>query len=348
VDEYQDCSLAQHGIVGYAAKSLPTCVLGDPLQAIFGFGGNDLPDWASRVCRYFPVAGELSTPWRWINAGAEPLGEWLLHARDRLLKREPIDLRNAPQGVEWVELDGNADHERCLMAARVSAPSVNGSVLIIVDGSNLKKQRQVAGQTPGAVVVEAVDLKDLVKFGDEFDLSAGTALSVLIGFAQSVMTGVGGPELIRRIASLSAGKARKAATSVERIALAFTKTPSYAAAADLLVEIGKQTEVRTHRPAIARACVRALLLCGRLGGPNLREATIQMREQGRLVGRSLPRRAVGSTLLLKGLEADVAVVFDAHELDASNLYVAMTRGASRLIVCSRTPVLNPRQRSWQS
>ncbi len=39
VDEYQDCSVRQHALVVYAAQTLPTCVLGDPLQAIFGFWG---------------------------------------------------------------------------------------------------------------------------------------------------------------------------------------------------------------------------------------------------------------------------------------------------------------------
>ena len=39
VDEYQDCSVRQHALVAYAAQTLPTCVLGDPLQAIFGFWG---------------------------------------------------------------------------------------------------------------------------------------------------------------------------------------------------------------------------------------------------------------------------------------------------------------------
>jgi DNA helicase IV len=66
-----------------------------------------------------------------------------------------------------------------------------------------------------------------------------------------------------------------------------------------------------------------------------------MREQNRLLGRPLPRRAVGSTLLLKGLEAEAVVVLNAAELDARNLYVAMTRGSKALIICSSTPILNP-------
>jgi DNA helicase-2/ATP-dependent DNA helicase PcrA len=73
VDEYQDCSLRQHALIAYAAQTLATAVLGDPLQAIFGFGVDDLADWAE-VTKFFPVVGQLNRPWRWINAGAEPLG----------------------------------------------------------------------------------------------------------------------------------------------------------------------------------------------------------------------------------------------------------------------------------
>ena len=72
-----------------------------------------------------------------------------------------------------------------------------------------------------------------------------------------------------------------------------------------------------------------------------------MREQNRLVGRPLPRRAVGSTLLLKGLEAAVAVILNADALDARNLYVAMTRGSKALTVCASSAVLNP-DLCWQT
>ena len=40
VDEYQDCNVVQHAIVSGLAQVLPTCVLGDPMQAIFSFRGN--------------------------------------------------------------------------------------------------------------------------------------------------------------------------------------------------------------------------------------------------------------------------------------------------------------------
>jgi len=62
VDEYQDCSLVQHALAVGIAETLPACVLGDPMQAIFGFKGNRLVDWDADVHDYFQSAGELATP----------------------------------------------------------------------------------------------------------------------------------------------------------------------------------------------------------------------------------------------------------------------------------------------
>jgi DNA helicase-2/ATP-dependent DNA helicase PcrA len=90
---------------------------------------------------------------------------------------------------------------------------------------------------------------------------------------------------------------------------------------------------------VLRTCLKALQSCEGAGGNAFHEAALAAREQNRLVGRPLPRRAVGSTLLLKGLEADVSVVLDASLLNAKNLYVAMTRGAHRLVVCSSASTL---------
>ena len=52
----------------------------------------------------------------------------------------------------------------------------------------------------------------------------------------------------------------------------------------------------------------------------------QFRYRGRPVGR---RRLIGTTLLVKGLEFDHAIVLDAASLPRKELYVALTRGASR-------------------
>ena len=88
VDEYQDCSRFQHALVHYASLQLPTCVVGDHMQAIFGFDRNDpLADWDKHVCRHFERIGDLDKPWR-VDSGWRR-GSW------------PLAFRGAVQPSLW-------------------------------------------------------------------------------------------------------------------------------------------------------------------------------------------------------------------------------------------------------
>lgn len=341
VDEYQDCSGVQHAIVSHLACIVPTCVVGDPMQAIFTF--NDaLPDWDGEVCATFPVVGELKEPWRWKNAGTEKFGRWLLEIREALLQRESVDLNGAPAEVEWIQLDGTQqDHVKKRAACRANPPGGQGSVLIVGNSRMPDQQQKFASETPGAVTVEAVDLRDLIGFSQRLDLEADNAISVIAQFAETMMTNVGAADLISRVNIILRGTARRQPSDVENSAIAFHHERTYRRALDLLIEINREAGVRIFRPALLRATRRALeLSCGaeRITFP---EAAIRIREQNRILGRTLPKRAVGSTLLLKGLEAEVVVILDGDEMNARNLYVAMTRGSKKMLMCSRDRVLTP-------
>lgn len=339
VDEYQDCSVPQHYIVYFLSLILPTCVLGDPMQAIFGFRGNELADWNQHVCAHFPVVGELATPWRWRNAGAEALGQWLLEARKLLAAGQSVDLRSGPpEHVTWVQALPPNDHAQRLAAARTAPPTADARVLIIADSRNRAAQQTFASQTPGASTVEAVDLQDLMAFANGFDVNAAGALGQLLAFAQSVMTNVGVPEMTRRLDSLQRGTARNPPNSTESRALAFVRAPSLAEAAEFLSELRAMPDVRVHRPSILYGVLKALRDAS-AGTVALTETARRVREENRMLGRPLPKRAVGSTLLLKGLEAEVAVLLDTAGMSAQNLYVAMTRGSMKLVVCSAGPVV---------
>ncbi|HEX7643472.1 MAG TPA: UvrD-helicase domain-containing protein [Burkholderiaceae bacterium] len=339
VDEYQDCSVPQHLIVYYLSLILPTCVLGDPMQAIFGFRGNALADWQRQVCTHFPIVGELATPWRWRNAGSESLGQWLLDVRRSLSAGQRVDLRTGPAAaVTWVQLIQPNEHTQRLAAARTNPPTVDGRVLLIADSRNRTIQQSFASQIPGASTVEAVDLQDMIAFARSFDLTSPNALGQLLSLAQSVMTNVGAPELLRRLGALSRGTARNVASETENLALAFQRAPSYSAAAKVLSELRAMPNVRVHRPAILYAVLKALREASG-GVVSLAEAALRVREENRLVGRPLPKRAVGSTLLLKGLEAEVAVILNTDDMNAQHLYVAMTRGSMQLVVCSSSALI---------
>ncbi|HEV7246168.1 MAG TPA: UvrD-helicase domain-containing protein [Shinella sp.] len=339
VDEYQDCMKPQHDIVVALAGLLPTCVLGDDLQCIFGWTGPKV-DWLSKVLKFFPLIAELDVPHRWNNAGCHDLGQWLFDIRPLLRAGLPIDLSTAPKEVEWVEISGPKDSTTLLKAARSAPPNPGGSVLILCAGHNKKRQQDVARHTPGAVVVENVDLTDFITFAETFSFDAIAATDGLIDFATSVMTGVDGSHMKARINSLRNGTATKAASDAEQAALDFASHPSPASANAMLVEINKQGGVRPHRPAILSACLRTLNSCDDAEG--FHELAMAVREQQRVVGREIKGRAVGSTLLLKGLEADVAVLLDTSSFSAQNLYVALTRGARKIVVCSETCIIKPK------
>lgn len=342
VDEYQDCNLTQHGLVTALATVLPTCVLGDPMQAIFGFGGNQLVDWDTQVLQEFPSIGELNEPWRWLNAGTLELGRWLLECRRVLQAGGNVDLRTAPPEVTWIQLQpGTAERQR-LTAALTRPVTPDGQVLVIGDSRNPRGRRQMASQTPGATAVEPVDLADLTNFGLGFSPEAPDALGKLVQFAADTMTQVGVAALLPRLESLRRGTARTPPTAAEAALHAFAVTPTYAQAANALRALAQQDNARVYRPDVLYGCIRALQLADG-GNCAFSAATVRERERNRHENRQLPRRAIGSTLLLKGLEAEVAVIPSTENMDARHLYVALTRGSSRLVVCSTNPELAPQR-----
>lgn len=338
VDEYQDCNTAQHAIVCSIAQTLPTCVLGDPMQAIFGFR-DPLVHWEREAQTAFPPIGVLQTPWRWRLAGMDALGAWLFHARTLLQAGQPVDLRGAPEGVHWVQLTHGTELQQRLLAARTDAPNRDGRVLVIGDSINVNGRHQLTMQTPGATCVEGVDLKDLVNFARELDLACPNALRQITEFATSLMTGVRAANFLARVETIRSGRARTPATPAEAAAVAFMEAPSYTASIDLLQSLADQHGARVYRPEVLYCCISALRAAGGEGG--FVGAAMQVRERNRHLGRPLGRRAVGSTLLLKGLEADVAVILEPERMTAQHLYVALTRGSRRVVVCSPTPMLTP-------
>jgi DNA helicase-2/ATP-dependent DNA helicase PcrA len=216
----------------------------------------------------------------------------------------------------------------------------NGTVLILADSRKPKEQRRFASQIPGAATVEAVDLRDFVAFADALDFGAADVLRKVVSFAETVMANISADELMARVATLERGAARKPPTEVENAARAFKANPSPVRMAELLVVLNRQGGVRVYRPAVLRACLQALRRCAQNSAISFADSARRVREEYRAGLRTVAGRAVGSTLLLKGLEADMAVILNASEMDSKHLYVAMTRGARRLVICAQNARLN--------
>ena len=338
VDEYQDCSLPQHAMVEALAERLPTAVLGDPLQGIFSFSG-PVVSWRDNVQPSFPALPTLSKPWRWIRAECPDLGYWLLNVvRPALLRRESVDLSNAPREVTWVPLEGTDTEKSEARLAAARKKYATGSTLIIGDGPDKKGQWKAAARCR-AQMVEALDMKDFMAFCSSFRAGSDGCLDEAVDYFSNLMSGLSPQSLVTRTRSHLSGRTRTAATPLEEIALEYLRNPSPAAAGSMLEAMAKAEDTYVFRPDIVRLCAKALKSV--TDDVSLTAAGVKERERYRHAPRTMPRRAVGSTLLLKGLEAENAVILEPEKMDARNLYVALTRGSKRLIICSTTSVLEP-------
>ena len=351
VDEYQDCSIAQHGIVLKLARYLPTRVLGDPLQGIFDFAGQDPVDWARDVEAKFGCLGVLEVPHRWIQTGTGDLGAWLNDVRQCLQQGQPVDLKaDRPVSVCFIQSD--ADPQELFQSQGKTCRYFNcdraHTVIAIHRGSQEYKfkchklSRNLSGKFSS---IEEIEGKALFSFIRKIDRAPTNRdrLKHVITFAKQCMTAVD--------QSLPAGTARgdqvkiRASTRnpvVAREANACLAEPTSAAMASFLLAIGRTANVKVIRADLfnrALGVLRKQVLHPEL---SLAEAAEkyhgEFRYKGRPVGR---RRLIGTTLLVKGLEFDHAIVLDAASLSKKELYVALTRGARSLTIISTNAVLNP-------
>lgn len=346
VDEYQDCSVTQHAIVSGIADAIPTVVFGDPMQAIFGFGADPLADWASDVTATFPELGRLSTPWRWSNTGADDLGNWLLGARETLSRGAPIDVRTCPNRIFWHPIGSDASAtiaEQIGVQFDISKRCPNESILIVGDPMRAGARHDYASRAAGVSVVEPVDFRDVVGAAEKMDgLNGEGLLQACIAFLILVMTNVYGDRLQQRIQSIRANRNRTPANPQELAAIALFEHGAYPQAIAFLKSMAADRERRVYRHSAFNIMIEALNMA--TGGQvDLRSAIAMLRERNRQAGRVVPPKAVGSTLLLKGLEAQHVIILDADQPGASmsrqHLYVALTRGARSVHVFSRSPIM---------
>ena len=198
VDEYQDCSIAQHNIVLRLARDIPTRVLGDPLQGIFDFAGQYPVDWVRDVETNFECLGLLDIPHRWIQAGTGDLGAWLNEVRRCLQQECPIDLNgDRPHTVRFVQPDANPEALRQLQGntCRYFNCHHTHTVIAIHAGSQQYKakchnlSRSLSGRFSS---IEEIEGKDLFSFIRKIDRAKTDAarLCQVVAFARQCMTGI--------------------------------------------------------------------------------------------------------------------------------------------------------------
>ena len=349
VDEYQDCSAEQHELVLKLARDLPCRLLGDPLQGIFDFNGQPV-DWDRDISARFESLGRLETPHRWNRAGTPAIGHWLGVIRHQLEQRQPVHLtRGLPHGVEFRPVNNAADLSRIQAnACRYFQCELDESVIAIHKGSQEYKSKchalakNVGGRFSS---IEEIEGKALFSFIAKVQRARSNQkkLKEVVTFACQCMTGVN--------ASLSAATLRGEQVQVRdntrnplvaRAANACLADPISNTTAGLLTALKAVGEVKIIRADLFNRMMGILRKHALHPHLTLGEAAekyhTEFRYKGRPVGR---RKLIGTTLLVKGLEFDHAVVLDAESLSRKELYVAITRGAKSLTIISSSSVLNP-------
>ena len=342
VDEYQDCSVEQHALVLRLSEILPACVFGDPLQAIFNFRGNSLVTWDDDVEATFPVIGALETPWRWRNAGAEDLGKWILDVRRRMIAGRPVDFRVNCERVRWVRLTGNPgmDLQAQIQEAGKLCRVSSEQVMVLTDASNASGRHDFARRLGVGSVVEPVELPEFLSHLEEMNGKTGEALAAqLLMCGRAVMTGLDVEGFKKRIAVLRRGSAKKAASPEEFIGIRLMDGGSIPEAIALLDAFRRNPAHHVFRPSLLSAITEAMRVTITSKNKDLISAGLAVRERRRHAGRPVPNRGIGSTLLLKGLEADHVLILNADNMNSANLYVALSRATKSVTVFSASSVV---------
>jgi len=341
VDEYQDCTLDQHEFIVTLAKLVPVRVLGDPLQGVFRFAGEP-PAWDSVVEREFPNVATLTKPWRWDRPEANSqLGEWLTEARrvlesGRVLRLDDDRVRfiQTPSNVDW----GDKAQESCFDFSQG-----NGTTAALLKWPS---DYQKLGRITGGLFqcVEPIEAKDGARLLRALEESEPEdRLDLLLSFLSSIASGSN--EALACVKQLlchdslptrfSDALMSAVATARDDAGLAMPGI-----AAEFLESAGRSPEVKVFRWELLRAVIDTLLDADATGYVDLVALLRRRRSLTSHIGRRLSRRVAGSTLLLKGMEFDHAIVVNTGCFSIHDLYVALTRGAKSLTVLSTTPEIH--------
>lgn len=355
VDEYQDCTRQQHQVISRLANLLPTCVFGDPLQAIFDFRDQHPVDWDRDVFPLFQRSAELLTPWRWKGANNLELAEWLQSIRIALEGGADLDLRTRPRCVTWTSLPADPRRQQqavvseCLASMR---DPVQGP-LIVIDDSTSENRRSALAQKlakQGFASLEAIGCKSLHASVKAIDRSTGLVQAkAVVEFAAKCLTGLDKAALLKALDARQQGRRLGQAKfgSLFPFTDAVISRDGNANLLALLQALHERRETHLYRREMFFAMRSAMQLKITRRLPTLSASVWEVQNLMRHAGRRIGSRSIGSTLLVKGLEFDRAIVVAQSVMTRKDWYVALTRATNSIRIISPTERFPPTERQIQ-
>ena len=328
VDEYQDCTVPMHQLIVALKALLPCRVLGDDLQGIFGFRDDPLVSWPDVTGEFLNNLGSLDTPYRWMKAGNEPLGRWLLGTRSNVrngmepdYRGSPIDTRSiryADLGALLVGMTHDKEGRICVIGPKARPLAAATETMLVNQQYRVLEPNELSA------------LRDLVvalSGGAESDKS-----DAAIAFLVRAHGGL--PADDRRFIERILRKEQQSPRRADRQSLCqmYTNgaTPQLLYSLLHYIENIDGTSCKLRESVSAFKCIAEEHFAN---GNDLRTLYAEEIRKRKYQSRSSVYRCVGSTLLVKGLEFDHAIILRTANWQQSwgghkDLYVALTRGSS--------------------
>ncbi|HET6252980.1 MAG TPA: UvrD-helicase domain-containing protein [Puia sp.] len=325
VDEYQDCTTAMHQLILKLKELLPCRVLGDPLQGIFGFRGQPLVSWPAVTRDFSFNLGTLDTPFRWIKAGNEPLGQWLLQARPHFLANTEPDYRRAPitrlqtefkyLSSTLIRLTHETTGRICIIGPK--ARDLPAAILTTLVNHKYK-------------IIESNELSTVKTFIGSYAAGETGQRTSISEFVANCYSGLGTEKtfiekLIRGETQRPSIAARKWLAEKRKIGL----SPPFLL--DLFDYLDEYATIpcKLSDSLSALKCILEEHIRTETSLLNLYAEEVAARKHQ---NRSQQFRCVGSTLLVKGLEFDHVIIVRSANWPRNwgtykDLYVALTRGS---------------------
>lgn len=215
----------------------------------------------------------------------------------------------------------------------------NESVIALHGGDQPSKNkthllaRTMSGRFSSIEEVEGKTLHSFVKKLAATN-SAQASFLIVLDFSKKCFTGV--------FDVLTAGTKRGEVTKqskgtkhplVLHAANAYLMEPTSSCLRSFLLTLKSTSGVSAYRRDLLYRLLNVLKMHILSEGKSLTDSANLYQRDMRHTGRPLNhRKLIGTTLLVKGLEYDHAVILDADALDAKDLYVAMTRGTNSLTI----------------
>ena len=350
VDEYQDCTGLQHQVIKAIAVHLPVCIFGDRLQAIFDFKDQKPVDWDVDVLPVFGKAAELTIPWRWKNAGNCELAKWLVKVRSNLEQGSAVDLTQRPECVSWEQLPIDPQYRQAKIVGVCKSVMGNASdarLVVIGDPANINARAALARKLAavGFSNIEPLGSQQLYAFAKNIEVATGiTRLEKTLDFICACMTGAEKTPFLNSVKSHLVGKKRGAAQFGELVktGIAVAERTGDEAVLELMQGFYGRETTRLFRREMFFAMCSALQIRLARQYDTLTDAIWDVQNRIRHAGRSIGKRSIGSTLLVKGLEFDHAVIVHADNMSRRDWYVALTRATNSVTILSPTESFSPR------